>query len=252
MIGAMSGAASITAMAMDMDIGLQLGSSGALDDAPTSNVERNEPPASAATLRTDASARAASASASASASDTRRLRAMMTAHFAFIWRTLERLGVPRADVDDSAQQVFLVASRRLASIDPEKEGPFLFGTAMNVAAEVRRTNLRRRAVQVGHTSDARESLHARDPSALPDELLDRARARETLDLVLASMPMDLRAAFVLYELEELPIHRIAALLNIPLGTAASRLRRARTEFERLVARLQTSGARHGGGAGGKR
>src|SRR5687767_7841742 len=67
-----------------------------------------------------------------------RLKAMMTTHFNFIWRSLKRLGVPHADVDDCTQQVFLVASRKLPVITEGSEQAFLFGTALNVAAEARR------------------------------------------------------------------------------------------------------------------
>lgn len=174
-----------------------------------------------------------------SAAENRRLRAMMTAHFNFIWRSLQRLGVPPADVDDCVQQVFLVASRRLSIIAEGSEQGFLFGTALNVAAEARRNNARRRDVP------ATDGVEAYDPAPPPDELADRARARALLDKVLEAMPMDLRAAFVLYELEEMPIHTIASFLNIPTGTAASRLRRARTEFQRLVTRLNATGALRG-------
>jgi RNA polymerase sigma-70 factor (ECF subfamily) len=59
------------------------------------------------------------------------------------------------------------------------------------------------------------------------------------------MPIDLRAVFVLYELEQLTSAEIAELLQIPPGTVASRLRRARESFESCVARLR---ARRTGGA----
>jgi RNA polymerase sigma-70 factor (ECF subfamily) len=135
--------------------------------------------------------------------------------------------------------VFLVASRRLSIITEGSEQAFLFGTALNVAAEARRNNARRRDVP------ATDSIEAYDPAPPPDELADRGRARALLDKVLEAMPMDLRAAFVLYELEEMPIHTIASFLNIPIGTAASRLRRARAEFQRLVTRLNATGALRG-------
>src|SRR5437870_3078170 len=45
-----------------------------------------------------------------------RLSVMVGAHFDFIWRSLRRLGVPTTDVDDCAQQVFWVASRKLTLI----------------------------------------------------------------------------------------------------------------------------------------
>src|SRR5262245_52175956 len=45
-----------------------------------------------------------------------RMRALLDAHFMFIWRLLRRFGVPRNDLDDAVQQVFIVASGRLADI----------------------------------------------------------------------------------------------------------------------------------------
>jgi RNA polymerase sigma-70 factor (ECF subfamily) len=61
------------------------------------------------------------------------------------------------------------------------------------------------------------------------------------------MPLDLRAVFVLFELEELPTAEIASLVGVPVGTVASRLRRARGEFHRIAARLRAR-AGHVGGA----
>jgi RNA polymerase sigma-70 factor (ECF subfamily) len=171
---------------------------------------------------------------SLSPADHARLKAIMTAHFNFIWRSLQRLGVPAADVDDCTQQVFLVASRRLSTIAAGSEQAFLFGTALNVAAEARRTAAKRRDAPV------EGPIEAFDPGPQPDEIADRKRARAVLDKVLEAMPLDLRVTFVLFELEEMPLLQIAALLSIPLGTVASRLRRGRIEFQRLVARMNAA------------
>src|SRR5687767_12477047 len=73
-----------------------------------------------------------------------RLRELVDAYFEFIWRSLRRLGVPAADTDDAAQEVFLVASRRLADIVEGSERSFLFGTALKVASTQRRSAERRR------------------------------------------------------------------------------------------------------------
>jgi RNA polymerase sigma-70 factor (ECF subfamily) len=48
--------------------------------------------------------------------------------------------------------------------------------------------------------------------------------------VLDRMPEELRAVFVLFELEELSVDEIARLLTLPRGTAATRLRRSREVF----------------------
>jgi RNA polymerase sigma-70 factor, ECF subfamily len=59
-----------------------------------------------------------------------------------------------------------------------------------------------------------------------------------LDALLASLPLDLRTVFVLYELEELTMAEIARALDLPMGTVASRLRRARETFEELSRRVR--------------
>ncbi len=167
-----------------------------------------------------------------SAEDGRRLEAMARDQFQFIWRSLRRLGVREAATDDAAQKVFEIATRRLATIRKGAERAFLFNTAVHVAIEFRR----RAATTRETTHEALEDLI--DPGALPDEATERRRRRETLDALLDSMPMDLRSVFVLYELEGLDRFQIAELLELPSGTAASRLRRAREHFQAQVKRLR--------------
>jgi len=59
------------------------------------------------------------------------------------------------------------------------------------------------------------------------------------------MEMDLRAVFVLFELEELSTAEIAATLEIPMGTVSSRLRRAREEFQAATKRYRARGGEEG-------
>ena len=59
------------------------------------------------------------------------------------------------------------------------------------------------------------------------------------------MPLDLRTVFVLAELEEMEVRELAGVLEIPVGTAASRLRRAREEFSAIARRLRAAWAREG-------
>jgi RNA polymerase sigma-70 factor, ECF subfamily len=139
------------------------------------------------------------------------------------------------------QQVFLVASRKLSSIEVGSEQAFLMGTALRVASDARRSRDRRREVP----EDV--DIQRIDPGPQPDELADQKRMRDLLDEVLADMPMDLKSVFVLFELEEMSTHEIAGVLEIPAGTVASRLRRAREEFERLLARhTKAPGSMRGG------
>jgi RNA polymerase sigma-70 factor (ECF subfamily) len=160
-----------------------------------------------------------------------RVQAMVADHHDFLWRSLRRLGIPDGDVDDAVQQVFLVALRRQAEIAKESERSFLFQTALRVAADWRRA-CKRRCEQAGL-----DLPDLPDGSANPEELTDQRRARVLLDRVLAALPMDLRAVFVLFELEELTMMEIATISDLPPGTVASRLRRARQAFQAAVRRV---------------
>jgi RNA polymerase sigma-70 factor, ECF subfamily len=165
-------------------------------------------------------------------SDRARLRALIDDHFDFIWRSLRRLGLSEHSADDATQRVFVVASRRLSSIKPGSERAFLFHTAVRVACSERRAIARRREV----LSD--DPIEREDSTPPPDELLDQRRARVLLEEVLASLDLDLRVVLVLFEFEGLTVAEIAETVEIPLGTAGSRLRRAREEFSAALKRLR--------------
>ncbi len=165
------------------------------------------------------------------------LRALFVRNFAFIWRILRRLGVPPQNVDDAAQQVFYVAARKIESIDPEKARSFLVGTAIRTAAEIRRVGARGRET----TSELLDAEPSAEPS--PEQLLEKKRALEFLDAVLEAMPFELRMVFVLYEIEGMSTHEVAPALSLPRGTVASRLRRARLEFQATARRMRAKNTR---------
>lgn len=152
------------------------------------------------------------------------LKSLVTEHLDFVWRSLRRFGVPAADVDDATQQVFLIANDKLSRINPGSERSFLVGVATRVASHVRRSYHRREAAEL------RLSVNPHEATPNPEELTQRLEARALLDRVLDGMPEDLRAVFVLFELEELSIDQTASLLLLPRGTVATRLRRAREVF----------------------
>jgi RNA polymerase sigma-70 factor (ECF subfamily) len=165
----------------------------------------------------------------------RRLRDLVEQHYDFVWRALRRLGLAPADTDDAAQRVFLIASRRLVAIREGSERGFLYRAALRVASNCRRTERRRRE------SDLPESTSVDsfpDPCPCTEELVALRRAREDLDRILDAMPMELRAVFVLHELDQITMAEIASMLELAPGTVASRLRRARHLFFDHVASLR--------------
>jgi RNA polymerase sigma-70 factor (ECF subfamily) len=173
--------------------------------------------------------------------DHARVALLLRGHFRDVWRMVRRFGVPESCADDAAQEVFIIAARRLSDITAGSERPFLLATAVRVAANLRRALGTRR--ECAEDEQAQEGV---DPRPSAEALLDQKRLRQLLDRVLDALSDDLRVSFVLYELEGLSSPEIATLLRIPLGTVASRLRRGREAFELEVRRLKAELAAKGG------
>jgi RNA polymerase sigma-70 factor, ECF subfamily len=164
-----------------------------------------------------------------------RLARIVNEHFEVLWRFLRRLGIAESDVDDAVQEVVLVLARKLNQVEPTSERSFMLSTAFRVASGFRRSWKRRREVDDSGLAEL-ESLDLG-----PEALAEKQRLRAILQTVLDDLPIDLRAVFVLYELEELTMAEIAVTLELPPGTVASRLRRSRETFEQLAAKAVAKG-----------
>jgi RNA polymerase sigma-70 factor (ECF subfamily) len=161
-----------------------------------------------------------------------RLERMFNDHHDFIWRLLRRLGLSRQGADDAAQHVFLVAAERILDIQEGRERAFLFGTALRVA---RRASRNEKRWVLEDDMDFRNSQVAR-----PEDLADQRRAVDLMGRILSNMDHDLKTVFILAELEGQTMPQVSSLLEIPLGTATSRLRRAREAFRAAVAAFEAS------------
>jgi len=157
---------------------------------------------------------------------------LVATHFRVVWRALRRFGVRPALLDDAAQQVFATLFSKRALIEPGKERAFLLGIAFRVAANLRRSEARKPEIGL---EDSELPAH---PDPNPEELLELKRRRALLDEVLDALPEEQRAVFVLFELEGCSTSEIAEALELPMGTVASRLRRARGRFAAKVRELQ--------------
>jgi len=160
--------------------------------------------------------------------DEGRLRAIVEAHFDALWRFLRRLGVAEGDVDDAVQEVILVLTRKLDGIAPGSEKSFVLSTAFRVASDSRRRVKRRREVEPDPLREAVSS------GVDPEAQLEKRQLTALFAQVLEQLPLEQRAVFVLYEIEDFTMAEIAQTLQVPAGTVASRLRRGRETFERLA------------------
>lgn len=159
--------------------------------------------------------------------------AVYSAHFSYVWRTLARLGVRDAELEDAAQEVFVVVHRRLESFDPTRPiKPWLCGIAHRVAtAERRRARHRREELceQPARRAIARGTPEKR--IALQQRF---ARVRAALE----ALDPDQRVVFVMAEMEEIACPDIADALGVPLNTVYSRLRRGRERFAAALSALR--------------
>lgn len=155
-------------------------------------------------------------------------------HFDFVWRSLRRLGVRSEELDDAAQDVFIVLLRRRAEFKGNSSHrTWLFGIANNVAHEYRRK--RERAVRMTPVNE--EHLEAqRDTGMSPLERASSNRALQLVDTFLASLDEDKRNVFILAELEQMSAPEIASALSVKPNTVYSRLRAARQAFSELLKR----------------
>ena len=145
-----------------------------------------------------------------------RLARLIRKQSGFVWRLLRCIGLTEPEAEPALRDVFVAARDRIGDIRPGSERSFLFGTALHVAARVRK--------------------HREEPGAIGDhapalEDLDEARqAREILGALLEQMPLELRVVFVLSEIEQLAVTEIAVVVGIPPTTVETRLREAQDDF----------------------
>jgi RNA polymerase sigma-70 factor (ECF subfamily) len=151
--------------------------------------------------------------------------------FDHVAQWIRALGAPQADIEDIAQEVFLVVQRRLSDFDGRNLPGWLYRIAVRQVRQHRRRFwarlfARRETTPLEHLVDAR--------SAPFDRLEDKER-RVLVEHLLGRMSEKRRVAFVLFEIEGYSGEEIADILDVPLGTVWTRLHHARKEFFGLLA-----------------
>jgi len=164
--------------------------------------------------------------------------ALYEAHYAFVARTVRRLGVSQEAVEDVCQEAFVVIHRRL----PEFEGRAKIQTwiyrivAMTVLNQAR--------------TQGRKAPHSRGPGAIdpaelaaagpgPEASAGQVQAAELARNILMSMSEPKRMAFVLVELEGMSYAEAATSLEETFDTVRARVRAARVEFAQKARRLRS-------------
>ena len=144
--------------------------------------------------------------------------------FDYVWRSLRRLGVPDASVDDAVQDVFLVVHRRAADFEGRSSlKTWLYGIVLRVAHDYRRSKIR----HGGDPVPLDESM--RDGGPGPHEAAVRCEALRVLQELLSQMDEEKRDVLVLSDAE---------VLGVPINTVYSRLRAARRQLNEALERRE--------------
>jgi len=164
----------------------------------------------------------------------RDFRALYVEQFDYVWTNLRRMGVAPPDLDDAAQETFVIAFRRLPTL--REHGalrPWLFGIVRRVAYRYRRGAARRLRL-----TDAVRSQP--DRGGVLSETV-QCDAASMVGRFLERLPPTKREVFVLAELEGCTGIEIAQALHVSQDTVWSRLKAARREFDRFsrVVQLQS-------------
>ena len=150
----------------------------------------------------------------------------------FVFRVLRHLGVPDDQLQDAAQEVFLVILRRLHSFEGRSElTTWIYGICRNMALRSR---------HAARAARARELVTGEPPEGAAAETqtssVQRRQALARLYAALQELQEPTRMVFVLFEIQRLPMAEVAAVMGCTRSTAYSRLYAARAHVEDALAR----------------
>lgn len=166
-------------------------------------------------------------------------REAFEANAGYMLPLLRRLGVREADLEDVAQEVFLVVHAQLSTFEGRSSlKTWICGIALRKTSEYRRKAYQRREKLVPAALEAQAG-----PAEQEVGLESNERAAQ-LKAALAELPEKQLQVFVLYEIEELSMLEVARAVGCPRFTAYTRLaaaRRAlRKHFDRAARKEQRS------------
>jgi RNA polymerase sigma-70 factor (ECF subfamily) len=165
------------------------------------------------------------------------IAAVYRSHGAAVARWAARLAGPDLEAEDVVQEVFMIAQRKLAGFRGEASpARWLYRITERVVSHRRRSERWRRWLA---GTPERVAADVPAPGATPLEVVQRQQAAALFYRALDGMPENHRAAFILFELEEMSGAEIAALKGVRVATVWVWLHRARAHFlARLAAQEQ--------------
>jgi RNA polymerase sigma-70 factor (ECF subfamily) len=142
------------------------------------------------------------------------------------------LGVPEAEIEDVAQDVFLVVRRKLSHFHGGNLAGWLYRIAHLTVRNFRRRAWFKNVFSRGQNLD---SMEVAGMSASPAMALEKKQDQHVLAQMLARMSDKRRTTLVLFEIEGYSGQEIATLHRVPVKTVWTRLHHARKDLVAMVA-----------------
>jgi RNA polymerase sigma-70 factor, ECF subfamily len=137
------------------------------------------------------------------------------------------------DINDIVQDTFIKAYTNIKSFDVERRfSPWIYRIAHNVFVNAGRDSLRNRA----HFSIFDADVLFPSPVAVEkaDDAAKHEEMKRMLDTSLAAIDKKYREPLVLYYFEDLDYKTIADVLQIPMSTIATRIKRGKSMLEKII------------------
>jgi len=139
---------------------------------------------------------------------------------------------------DASQEAFLSAFRALNSYRGGSFRAWLLRTVTNACYDELRRKKRRPTTPLEPDGDDGEEVESprwlADPSASPEQQLEREELEHAIQHCLDALPADFRTVVVLADVQGLDYTEVARAARVPLGTIKSRLARARLRLRECL------------------
>ena len=153
----------------------------------------------------------------------------------YLFETLQRLGASSREIEDLAQEIFVVLHRKWPTLELDRPlRPYLFAVAFRVVCAHRR----RRAREIPFAQ-----LDTEDQTLSPEGTLQSRESVRLLMVALDTIALPRRAVVIMHDLDGNSIVDIAEKLSISRFGAYARLRKARKELASALRRLLRAGVR---------
>lgn len=151
-------------------------------------------------------------------------------HAPFVWRVLRYQGVRDTQLEDLSQEVFLVIVQSLKNFEARSSlQTWIYGVCRNVVLHARRKQARRPELLM-------DAPPEQGVAETQSQDATRRAALLALQAALASVTEPKRMAFVLFEIERMPMEDVARALDCTLSAAYSKLYAARAQIRKALER----------------